>query len=94
VRRLSEHDASATLAFVSELNALDEALPFPPRLLAGLQKLIASDSVCYSELDPAKRESILQVRHSADGAGTIDCGNHLVRCTNSVVRRGPVPEVC
>jgi hypothetical protein len=30
VRRLAEHDASALLAFVSELKELDEPLPFPP----------------------------------------------------------------
>jgi DNA-binding NarL/FixJ family response regulator len=76
VRRLSERDASATLAFVSELKELDEALPFPPRLLAGLQKLIASDASGYSELDPVNRRSILQVWRNADGEEEVTWGNH------------------
>jgi len=67
VRRLSQRDASATLAFVSELKEFDDPLGFPPRLLAGLQKLIASDSVGYSELDPAQQGSILQVWHETGG---------------------------
>jgi DNA-binding NarL/FixJ family response regulator len=75
VRRLSERDASATLAFVSELKELDEPLPFPPRLLAGLQKLIPTDQVGYSELDPAHRASILQVWHSADGEDRVSWGD-------------------
>jgi DNA-binding CsgD family transcriptional regulator len=75
VSRVSERDASAMLAFVSELKEPDEPLPFPPRLLAGLQKLIASDSVWYSELDPVERGSILQVSHTADGADALAWGN-------------------
>jgi DNA-binding NarL/FixJ family response regulator len=67
VRRLSEHDASALLAFVSELRALEDPLPFPLRLVAGLRSLIAADGVFYSELNPVERRSILQVWHEADG---------------------------
>ena len=67
VRRLSEGDASVMLAFVSELRELEEPLPFPPRLLAGLGQLIPTDQVAYSELDPARRASLLQVWHGADG---------------------------
>jgi DNA-binding CsgD family transcriptional regulator len=74
VSRLSERDASATLAFVSELKELDEPLPFPPRLLAGFQKLIPTDHVGYSELDPVKRRSILQVWHSTDGEDQVSWG--------------------
>ena len=66
VGTLSEHDASALLAFVSELRALDDPLPFPPRLLAGLRALIDAKDVAYSELDPVERSSILQVRHTPD----------------------------
>jgi DNA-binding CsgD family transcriptional regulator len=69
VRRLSERDASATLAFVSELKELDEPLPFPPRLLAGMGKLIPSDTVAYSELNPVTRESILKVTWRYGGGG-------------------------
>jgi DNA-binding NarL/FixJ family response regulator len=74
VRRLSERDASAMLAFVSELKEFDDPLHFPPRLLTRLQKLIASDEVGYSELDPAQRASILQVWHTADGEDGIASG--------------------
>jgi DNA-binding NarL/FixJ family response regulator len=75
VRRLSERDASAALAFVSELKELDDPLPFPPRLLAELQKLIPSDRVGYSELDPVERGSILQVWYEAGGEDGVIWGN-------------------
>jgi DNA-binding NarL/FixJ family response regulator len=55
------------LAFVSELTELDDPLPFPPRLLPGLQNLIASDTVAYSELDPANQRSGLQIWRRDDG---------------------------
>jgi DNA-binding CsgD family transcriptional regulator len=74
VRTLSERDASALLAFVSELKALDDPLPFPPRALAHLQNLIRCDQAGYSELDPAERCSVLQVWHNADGEGCVRCG--------------------
>ena len=64
--RLSEQDASALLDFVSELRELDDQFPFPPRLVARLLDLIAADCVSYSELDPARRCSILQVWHELD----------------------------
>ena len=73
---LSERDASAALAFVSELKELDEPLPFPPRLLARLQNLIPSDVVGYNELDPAKRRSILHVWRNADGEEAVTGRNH------------------
>ena len=68
---LSEHDASALLAFVSELRALDDPLPFPPRLVVGLRALIAAKEVGYSELDPVERSAILEVRHTADDEGRV-----------------------
>ena len=71
VATLSEHDASALLAFVSEVRALDDPLPFPPQLLAGLRALIAAKEVSYSELDPVERSSVLQVEHNADGEDVI-----------------------
>jgi DNA-binding CsgD family transcriptional regulator len=67
VTAISERDASALLALVSELRALDDPLPFPPELVAALRPLIAADMVSYSELDPVERTSILQVWHRADG---------------------------
>jgi DNA-binding NarL/FixJ family response regulator len=63
------------LAFVSELRTLDEPLPFPPRLLARLQTLIPSDQVWYSELDPLRESSILQVQHKADGEDEVTWGS-------------------
>jgi DNA-binding NarL/FixJ family response regulator len=71
VATLSEHDASALLAFASELRALDDPMPFPPQLIAGLRALIAADGVHYSELDPVERSSVLQVWHNADGEDVI-----------------------
>jgi DNA-binding NarL/FixJ family response regulator len=76
--RLSERDASATLAFVSELKELDEPLPFPPRLLAGLQNLIASDHAGYNELDPVRRCSILRVWRKADGEEEVNWRQELL----------------
>jgi DNA-binding NarL/FixJ family response regulator len=75
MRRLCERDATAMLAFVSELRALDEPLPFPPRLLARLQALIASDQVWYSELDPLRERSILWIQHRADGEDAVRWGS-------------------
>jgi DNA-binding CsgD family transcriptional regulator len=73
--RLSEHDASALLAFVSELRELEDPMPFPSRLVVRLQTLIAADSVCYSECDPVRRRSILQVWHEPDGEDGLTRGN-------------------
>jgi DNA-binding NarL/FixJ family response regulator len=75
VATLSAHDASALLAFVGELGALEDPLPFPPRLVASLLSLIPADRVHFSELNPVERRSILQVWHEADGDGQILCGS-------------------
>jgi DNA-binding NarL/FixJ family response regulator len=75
VRRLSERDASATLAMVSELKELDEPLPFPPRLLAGLHKLIPSDRVTYCELDPVQRGPALCQTRTIVGEDEVTWGN-------------------
>jgi DNA-binding NarL/FixJ family response regulator len=77
VATLSEHDASALLAFVSGLRALDDPMPFPPQLLAGLRALIAANHVHYSELDPVERSSILQVSHYADGEDRVFRDNEV-----------------
>ena len=66
---------SALLAFVSGLRNLDDPLPFPPRLVAGLRTLLAADFVNYAEIDPLARASILHVWHDADGEGGIASGN-------------------
>jgi DNA-binding NarL/FixJ family response regulator len=63
------------LACVSELRELEDPMPFPPRLVARLQALIEADSVCYSECDPVKRRSILQVWHEPDGEDGLTRGN-------------------
>jgi DNA-binding CsgD family transcriptional regulator len=75
VATLSEQDGSALLAFVSELRALDDPLPFPPQLVAGLRALIAAKAVHYSELDPVERSSILQVGHTVNGENWVVRGN-------------------
>ena len=75
VGTLSEHDASALLAFVSELRYLDDPLPCPPHLLAGLHSLIAGDQISYVELDPLERSGILYVSRRADGEDVISPGN-------------------
>jgi DNA-binding NarL/FixJ family response regulator len=67
VSTLSEHDASALLAFVSELRDLDDPLPFPPRLLAGLGTLLAADFVAYGELNPIARSPLFHAWHELDG---------------------------
>jgi DNA-binding CsgD family transcriptional regulator len=72
VRTLSERDAAATLAFVSELRDFAEPMPFPPRILERLQGLIASDEVAYSELDPVKQCPILAVWRNADGECVVE----------------------
>jgi DNA-binding CsgD family transcriptional regulator len=51
VERLDTRDASALLTFVSELNDVEEPLPFPPRVLRGLRELIPCDQAVYNELD-------------------------------------------
>jgi DNA-binding CsgD family transcriptional regulator len=95
VRRLSERDASATLALVSELKELDEPLPFPPLLLAWLGKLIASDEVTYSELDPVARGSIVQVNwRNGDGEDEITWGNDGSASSNLWWRVRATHPVC
>lgn len=75
VRSLSEHDASALLAFVSELRALDDPLPFPPRLVGGLRTLMAADFANYAELNPAAHASLYHAWHDAEGEGGIAWGD-------------------
>ena len=77
MQRLSEHDASALLAFVSELRALDDPLPFPPQVVAGLHSLISGDLAAYSELDPVERGSTLHVWHTADGENLVYPDNEV-----------------
>jgi DNA-binding NarL/FixJ family response regulator len=58
---------SALLAFVSELRRFDDPVAFAPRLLSSLGRLVSSDQVTYSEVDPRFRSWILRVWHLADG---------------------------
>lgn len=73
MRRLAASDVAELLAFVSEMESLDDAHAFPPRLLAGLQRLIPADEVAYSELDPSAETSILQI-WLADGVEAVVFG--------------------
>jgi DNA-binding CsgD family transcriptional regulator len=77
VATLSERDAAALLAFVGELHAMDDPVPFPPQLVARLHALISAGFVSYSELDPVERGSILQVWHWADGDDLMSWGNEV-----------------
>jgi DNA-binding NarL/FixJ family response regulator len=77
VQRLSGHDAAALLAFVCELRELDDPLPFPSQLVAGLHSLIAGDQISYVELDPLERAGIFYVSHRADGEDVILPGNEV-----------------
>lgn len=72
VERLGERDIAALLAFVAELKSLDDALAFPPRVIVGLQTLIPSDFTNYSELDPSRRTSRLQVSCDSVVSGVSD----------------------
>jgi DNA-binding CsgD family transcriptional regulator len=74
MKRLDARDVSALLAFVSDLKDVDDFLAFPPRVLAGLGRLIPANSVHYSELDPATRTSVLQVAF-AEGAEEVSWGD-------------------
>lgn len=78
MQSLSEHDASGLLGFVSELRDVDDPLPFPPRLLAGLRTLIAADHVSYSELCPAEHASIAHVWHSGEGEEGVSGEHHAI----------------
>lgn len=75
MRTLSEHDASALLAFVSETRDLDDPLPFPPRLLVGLRRMISADFITYGELDPLARSSIYHAWHDTEGEDGIAWGD-------------------
>jgi DNA-binding CsgD family transcriptional regulator len=75
VKTLSDRDASALLDLVAELHHLDEPAPFPLRLLASLDRLIPSDEVGYSELEPRAQASALQVWHLADGEDEVIAGD-------------------
>lgn len=78
MRTLSERDAATLLRFVRELDALDEPLAFPPPLLAALHKLVPSDEIGYSELDPSVETSLLQVWHLPDGEDEVVVGPSAV----------------
>jgi DNA-binding NarL/FixJ family response regulator len=82
---LSEHDASALLAFVSELRDLDDPLSFPPQLLARLRALIEADFVSYGECDPVARTSIFHAWHHMDGENGIVWGeNDALACSHEL----------
>ena len=71
MQKLDAPDVTALLAFISELKDLDDALAFPPRTLALLNRLIAADFVGYSVLDPVARRSKLQVFHEEGEEGVV-----------------------
>jgi DNA-binding CsgD family transcriptional regulator len=70
MERLDAGDTSALLAFVSDLRDVEDPLPFPPRVLHSLSEVIRCDFARYSELDPLRRRSRLQVWTEGDEEGT------------------------
>ena len=60
MRTLPERDVAALLSVVGELAALDDALAFPPHFLERLGRLMNCSAVGYSELDRARKRSVLQ----------------------------------
>lgn len=66
MRTLSARDAEALLDVVAELQHLDDALAFPPRLLASLARLIPCGEVAYGEVDAVAQRSLLHVWHADD----------------------------
>jgi DNA-binding NarL/FixJ family response regulator len=66
MERLDTEDASALLTFVSELNDVEDPLPFPPSVLQGLRDVIRCDAAHYSDLDPVRRCSRMDVKTAGD----------------------------
>jgi DNA-binding NarL/FixJ family response regulator len=73
--RLSARDVSAMLALVGELRELDEPQSFPLHVFERLHGLIPCDWVGYSELDPARRCSLVQIGCYADGETSVGTGH-------------------
>src|SRR5687767_9222991 len=71
MERLDARDASALLAFVSDLKDVEDPLPFPPRVIHGLRDLIRCEGAVYSELNPLKQRSRLAVWNHGDEEGVL-----------------------
>lgn len=71
---LSTRDASALLRFAGELGELEKPLAFPPSALAGLERLIACDTVNYCELDPVGQRFLFEVWQDARGEAGVEAG--------------------
>lgn len=69
--RLEEHDITALLELVAELDHLEDPLPFPPQFLAKLARLIGTSSAAYSMLDRPNERLVLEV-FWCDGDGFVD----------------------
>jgi DNA-binding CsgD family transcriptional regulator len=61
VGRLAERDATALLEVVAELDRLDDPLPFPPRFLKTLARLIGTGSAGYSMLDRSNERLVQEI---------------------------------
>jgi DNA-binding CsgD family transcriptional regulator len=61
-----ESDASALLEVVAALDRLDDPLPFPPRLLRLLARLMGTDGASFSMLD-RRNEQLVQESYWCDG---------------------------
>jgi DNA-binding CsgD family transcriptional regulator len=71
VASLSERDAAALLAVVTELERLDDPLPFPPRFMRLLGQLIGTSEADYCVLD-RRNEQIVHESFCSDGAEFVE----------------------
>ncbi len=71
MRSLAERDATALLEVVAELDHLDDPLPFPPRFLKMLARLVGTNDASYSMLD-RPRERLLHQIFWYDGAEIVE----------------------
>lgn len=71
MRRLTEADASALLEVVTALDRLDDPVPFPPRFLRLLARLIGTETASYSMLD-RRNERLVHQSDWCDGDEFVD----------------------
>jgi DNA-binding CsgD family transcriptional regulator len=72
VRTLPERDVAALAAVTARLVALDDADPFPPRILGLLAALVSSQSADYCELDRAHEVGLSFTWWDEAGGGRSD----------------------
>lgn len=71
MRRLTESDASALLEVATRLDRLDDPLPFPPRFLGLLARLMGTNGAAYCVLDRVNHHRV-QESYWCDGDEFVD----------------------